>query len=197
MDPGTPSRVYFRYDQLTLTLKRPMDPLPSPHSESTSTGSDDLASVIGALVRVHAQRPGGLLPLLHDVQDQLGYIPPSCVATIAKGLNLSRAEVHGVVTFYHYFRTKLIVGHLLQICRAEACQAAGSDGLVRTARESFGCVIDGPSSNPSLTAQSVYCLGLCSVAPAVQLDDQPVGRLNPESFSALLTQTCSRNPSVS
>jgi formate dehydrogenase subunit gamma len=135
--------------------------------------------LISRLINTHGQRADALLPLLHNVQDALGYIPPESVPAIAEGLNLSRAEVHGVISFYHHFRSTPPARHVIRLCRAEACQARGSEALAVHAE----AVVQGRD----LDLETVYCLGLCASGPAMQIDEtQLYARLSPEKFDALV-----------
>jgi formate dehydrogenase subunit gamma len=135
--------------------------------------------LISRLINTHGQRADALLPLLHNVQDALGYIPPESVPAIAEGLNLSRAEVHGVISFYHHFRSTPPARHVIRLCRAEACQARGSETLAVHAE----AVVQGRD----LDLETVYCLGLCASGPAMQIDEtQLYARLSPEKFDALV-----------
>ncbi|MED5619362.1 NAD(P)H-dependent oxidoreductase subunit E [Ideonella sp. BN130291] len=130
--------------------------------------------------RVIAERrhlDGALLPILHGVQDALGFVPPEAVPEIAQALNLSRAEVHGVVTYYHHFRQRPVAGPVLQVCRAESCRAMGGEALLAHARAAGRC-----------TVEPVYCLGLCAQSPAVMLDGRPHARVTPERLDVLLAQ---------
>ncbi|MEJ2425537.1 MAG: NAD(P)H-dependent oxidoreductase subunit E [Candidatus Thiodiazotropha sp.] len=135
--------------------------------------------LISRLINTHGQRADALMPLLHDVQDALGYIPPESVPAIAEGLNLSRAEVHGVISFYHHFRSTPPARNVIRLCRAEACQARGSEALAVHAQ----AVVQGRD----LDLETVYCLGLCASGPAMQIDEtQLYARLSPEKFDALI-----------
>lgn len=117
------------------------------------------------------------MPLLHAVQDQLGCIPPQADDAIAKAMNLSRAEVHGVVSFYHHFRRQPVKGPLVQVCRAESCKACGSDALWEAAQAHEG----------DISVEPVYCLGLCASSPAVQVGDRCHARMTPERLKGLLS----------
>jgi len=132
--------------------------------------------------------PGALLPILHGVQDALRYVPPDAVPIIAAALNLSRAEVHGVLTFYHYFRTYKPGRHVLQLCRAEACQALGGRELEAHAKRSLGIDFHGTTADGAITLEPVYCLGNCALGPAALLDDHLQGRLSTERFDALVSK---------
>ena len=156
--------------------------------------SDDTLSVEAqrimalALAR-HAGEPGALLPILHDVQDALGFVPSAAVPPIATSLNVSRAEVHGVVTYYHHFRAAPAARHVVQICRAEACQARGAEALLAHAQRHLGCGAQGLSMDGEFTLEPVYCLGLCTISPALMLDGELHARVTPEAFDDLVAQT--------
>ncbi|HEU4517492.1 MAG TPA: formate dehydrogenase subunit gamma [Steroidobacteraceae bacterium] len=143
------------------------------------------ARILAAVER-HRHRDGPLIEILHEVQGEFGCIPPGSVAVIAAALNLSRAEVHGVVTFYHHFRTKAPGRHVLQICRAESCQAAGGRALERHAQERLGVRFGETTADGRVTLQAVYCLGLCACSPAAMLDDEVHGRVTAERLDALI-----------
>jgi NADH:ubiquinone oxidoreductase subunit E len=134
--------------------------------------------------------PGALLPILHDIQDALGYVPVHAVAEIAQELNLSRAEVHGVVSFYHHFRSEPAGKTVLQICRAEACQSMGSQQLWEHACGRLGTDAGrdhgATTADGAFTLQPVYCLGLCSSSPAMALNDRLHARVDANKFDRLL-----------
>jgi formate dehydrogenase subunit gamma len=153
---------------------------------SSTYPSPDAPGVVREVLTRRAGEPGALLPILHDVQDALGHVPADSVAAIAEALNLSRAEVHGVVTYYHHFRAEPAARHVVQICRAEACQAMGADALVAHAERHLGCAMHGTSKDGEFTLEPVFCLGLCASSPAMMLDDQPHARMTPRAFDALL-----------
>lgn len=138
---------------------------------------------IACIIAAQQGRPGALLPILHDIQDALGYIPPDAVAQIAAALNLSRAEVHGVVTFYHHFRTTPPARHTIQVCCAEACQSMGAERLIQHAEKKLAHLEQGECE-----LQPVYCLGLCATSPAVMIDEQLHARVTPEKFDLLLRE---------
>jgi NADH:ubiquinone oxidoreductase subunit E len=133
------------------------------------------------------QQPGALLPVLHAVQDTFGCIPPDAVADIADALNISRAEVHGVITFYVHFRSTPTGRHHIQICRAESCQAMGAFALLEHASQRLSCQSGSSSVNGSYTLEPVYCLGLCAQSPAVMIDGQPYARVDVERFDDLVS----------
>lgn len=151
------------------------------------SSADALATVRGVLAR-RIDEPGALLPILHDVQDALGYIPAHTLPVIAEAQNLSRAEVHGVVTYYHHFRAEPAGRHVIQICRAEACQSMGADALLAHAELRLGCSAHGTSKDGAFTLEPAFCLGLCASSPAMTLDDQPHARMTPRAFDALIAQ---------
>ena len=131
-------------------------------------------------------RPGPLLELLHAIQDAFGYVPPETIGLLAEHLNLSRAEVHGVVTFYSHFRSMPPGQHVLQLCCAESCQALGAEALAEHARERLGVDFHGRTPDGRFSLEPVYCLGNCACSPAVMLDGRLYGRVTPERFDALL-----------
>jgi formate dehydrogenase subunit gamma len=145
---------------------------------------------IQTLIAAHAATPGGLMPLLHAVQDAHGYIPAEAVPAIAKGMNLSRAEVHGVITYYSHFHTQPLGKQVIQVCVAEACKACGGDELMKHAEQTLGCAVGdanhGTSANGAYTLHPVYCLGLCAQSPAIQIGDDVHARMNAVKFDALL-----------
>ena len=136
-----------------------------------------------------AQEPGALLPILHEVQDALGHVPREVVPQIADALNLSRAEVHGVVTYYHHFRSEAPGQHVVQVCRAEACQAMGADDLLAHAQQRLGCAAHGTTKDGAFTLEPAFCLGLCASSPALAIDDEPHARMTPQAFDALIHET--------
>ena len=145
-----------------------------------------ITQAIDNAIARHRQRPGALLPLLHDIQHALGYIPPDALPRIARALNLSRAEVHGVVTFYHHFRQSPPGRHVLRICQAEACQSMGAAALTDHARQRLGCDLHATTADGTFTLESVYCLGLCAQSPTCMLDDDVYARMTPQRLERLL-----------
>jgi formate dehydrogenase subunit gamma len=145
-----------------------------------------IQDAVGAAIKRHQARPGPLLPLLHDVQETLGYVPPESVGTIASALNLSRAEVHGVVTFYHHFRTVPPAPHRIEVCQAEACQSMGAGELTEHVRGRLGCDLHGRSADGRFDLEPVYCLGLCASSPSVSIDGRPHARVTAARFDRLL-----------
>lgn len=146
------------------------------------------SAAVDALVARFASIQGPLLPLLHAVQDELGFIPPGAIPRIAEGLNLSRAEVHGVISFYHWFRTHAPGRHVVRICRAEACQAVNCEATEDRAKRSLGVEYHGTSRDGQFTLEAAYCLGNCAAGPSVMIDDQLYGRVSPARLDELLQQ---------
>jgi formate dehydrogenase subunit gamma len=132
--------------------------------------------------------PGALLPILHALQEEFGYIDPAAEPPIAEILNLSRAEVHGVVTFYHDFRRTLPGRHVLKLCRAEACQAMGGDAVARYAEQKTGIALGNTTADGGISLEPVYCLGLCAVAPSAMLDGHVIGRLDTNKLDTLVAE---------
>lgn len=132
--------------------------------------------------------PGALLPILHMLQETFGYIDREAEPLIAEALNISRAEVHGVVTFYHDFRQSPPPAHTLKLCRAEACQSMGGDRLAARAIARLGVGFGETTSDGRTVLESVYCLGLCSAAPSAMLDGRITARLDDTKLDALLTE---------
>jgi formate dehydrogenase subunit gamma len=147
------------------------------------TGVEATAKAIAA---EHGNAPDQLIEILHRVQQALGSVPEAAVPALADALNLSRAEVHGVVTFYHDFRREPAGRHVLKMCRAEACQAMGGEALVAHAEDRLGVTCGSTSADGRVTLEPVYCLGLCATAPSAMIDGRVVGRLTPARLDALL-----------
>ena len=145
------------------------------------------AEAVQAAVAAHRERPGALLPILHAVQDALGHVPPTALPAIAHALNLTRAEVHGVVSFYHHFRSTPPGRHVVRLCRAEACQARGARALEAHARSVLGIDFGATSADGAVTLEAIYCLGNCACGPSLLVDaDELHANVTPERFDALL-----------
>ncbi|MCC7251804.1 formate dehydrogenase subunit gamma [Hyphomicrobium sp.] len=140
------------------------------------------------IVLEHQALEGPLMPILHALQHVFGHVPEEVVPVIARELNLSRAEVHGVVTFYHDFRRELPGKHVLKLCRAEACQSMGCERLVARAEDRLGVACGGTSADGRVTLEAVYCLGLCATAPSAMLNGRLVGRLDNTRLDQLLKE---------
>lgn len=131
---------------------------------------------------------GPTIVILHALQEAFGYVPEAAVPMVASALNLSRAEVHGVFTFYHDFRHQPAGKHVLKLCRAEACQAAGGDALAARAESKLGIKIGNTTADQRVTLEPIYCLGLCATAPSAMLDGRIVGRLDEKRIDALVAE---------
>jgi formate dehydrogenase subunit gamma len=131
---------------------------------------------------------GPLIPILHGVQSALGYIPKDAVPLLASELNITRAEVHGVLTFYHYFRTEPCGRHVLYLCRAEACQSVGAGALEHHAKQTLGIDFHETTSDGSVTLEPVYCLGNCALGPSILMDNQLQGRVTSDRFDELIAE---------
>jgi formate dehydrogenase subunit gamma len=143
---------------------------------------------VGAAVAANGHLDGALLPVLHAVQKSLGHVPPDAVPLIAHELNLSRAEVHGVLSFYHWFRSSAPGRTVVHLCRAEACQALGAVRLEAHAKQTLGIDFHGTSADGAITLEPVYCLGNCSLGPSVLVGERLHGRVTPERFDTLVAE---------
>ncbi len=154
---------------------------------STETnGKASWTAAVSAALDANRGRPGALLPILHDIQAAIGHVPPDALPVIAKDLNISRAEVHGVVTFYHDFRDQAPGRHLVKICEAESCQAVGADALVRHACKRLGIEMHQTTADRAITLEPVYCLGNCALSPALTVDGEVCGRVTPDKLDAII-----------
>jgi formate dehydrogenase subunit gamma len=145
-----------------------------------------LQEIVEAAVNANRDRIGALLPVLHAIQDKLGHVPPDAVPMIAKALNLSRAEVHGVISFYHDFRTEPPGEHIVHLCRAEACQAMGARELEQHARKRLGVGYGQTTADGLFTLEPVYCLGNCACAPSIRINDDIHARVSAARFDELI-----------
>lgn len=141
---------------------------------------------IEAILAQHQAMPGAMLPILHAIQDRAGYIPDAAVPLIAEALNVSRAEVHGVITYYHHFRQTPPGRQVVQICRAEACQARGGEALAAYAAATLACDFHHTTADGAFSLESVYCLGQCACGPAVMIGDRLHARVSERKFDSLL-----------
>lgn len=143
-------------------------------------------SAVAAIIAQRKAMPGAMLPILHGIQEKVGYIPSQAVPLIAQELNVSRAEVHGVITYYHYFRQTPPGRHLVRICRAEACQAVGGNALAAHAKAALGCDFHETTADRAFTLEPVYCLGQCACGPALMIGDDLHARVSPDKLNRLL-----------
>jgi formate dehydrogenase subunit gamma len=158
-----------------------MDTRPLQEQKRTA----DTATIL-SIVQEHAARPGALLPILHAIQDRLGFVPEDAVPVIAGELNLSRAEVHGVISFYHFFRTTAPGRQTLYVCRAEACQAMGSRAIEDHVREKLRIDFHETTADGRFSLEPVYCLGNCACSPAIMIDETVYGRVTADKLDELL-----------
>jgi len=150
------------------------------------TGGSPLERSVRSAVAAHRDDRGALLPILHDIQAEFGYVDPAAVPILADELNLSRADVHGVISFYHDFRKSAAAGTHVRICRAEACQATGAEALAEHAKTTLGTDIGGTSPDRDVTLDQVFCFGNCALGPTVEINGRISGRVTPERFDALM-----------
>ncbi|MFC0269151.1 formate dehydrogenase subunit gamma [Kushneria aurantia] len=137
------------------------------------------------VIDAHRSRPGAMLPTLHAIQARFGFIPAAAIPQVAEALRHTRAEVHGIISFYHHFRTHPPGRHVLQICRAEACQAVGSRRLEAHVKSTLGIDYHQTTTDREFTLEPVYCLGNCACGPSIRVDDDIHGRMTPAAFDEL------------
>jgi formate dehydrogenase subunit gamma len=150
--------------------------------------TSDVENITRAIAADFGNRPDALIEILHRLQAAAGYVPEEAVRILADTLNLSRAEVHGVVTFYHDFRREPAGRHVLKLCRAEACQSMGADALIASVEQRLGVTCGHTTADGGVTLEPAYCLGLCATAPSGMLDGRVVGRLNNDRVARLLQE---------
>ena len=141
-----------------------------------------------AVIAEHIEREGPLLPILHGMQEEFGCVPKETLPVIAEALNLSRAEVHGVMTFYHDFREEPAGRHVIKLCRAEACQSVGGDAIAARLQRLLGISFNQTTADGAVTLEPVYCLGFCACAPAALVDGEPVGRLDEDRLAEFVAE---------
>jgi formate dehydrogenase subunit gamma len=154
---------------------------------ASSRDSIAIAKIIDAIVTRVGDQPDALMPLLHAVQERLGYIPAEAVPEIARALNLSRAEIHGVISFYHDFRTAPPGRSIIRVCRAESCQAMGAVELAAHIQKRLGIEFGQTSAHGEYTLEPVYCLGNCACSPAIVVGTDIHGRVTPELFDEIFS----------
>ena len=157
--------------------------------EPPSTLSAAERSAVEAACARLKELPGALLPILHAVQETVGFVPQDAVPIIARELNLSLAEVHGVLSFYHYYRKTRGGRHVVHLCRAEACQALGAVQLEAHAKRSLGVDFHGTTADGAITLEPVFCLGNCALGPSIMIDEQLKGRVTPQRFDELMAES--------
>ena len=151
-----------------------------------SSSAVALKEIVESAIESHKGKIGALLPVLHSIQDKLGHIPPESIPMIGRAMNLSRAEVHGVMSFYHDFRSEPAGEHILHLCRAEACQAMGSRELEDHVKERLGIDYGETTSDGLFTLEPVYCLGNCACSPSLRVNDDLHARVTSEKFDELI-----------
>jgi formate dehydrogenase subunit gamma len=147
-----------------------------------------VASRTTAIIEEFKGLEGPLLPILHEIQEEFGYVPAESLPVIAEALNISRAEVHGVVTFYHDYRSHPAGRHVLKLCRAEACQSMGGDAIAAQIKQRLGIGFHETAKDGSVTIEPVYCLGLCACAPSAMLDGEVIGRLDADRIDEIIAE---------
>ena len=147
-----------------------------------------IADRTGAIIEDLKGLEGPLLPILHGIQQEFGYVPQQSLPVIAEALNLSRAEVYGVVSFYHDYRSHPAGRHVLKLCQAEACQSMGSDAIAAMVKQRLGIGFHETAKDGSVTLEPVYCLGLCACAPSAMLDGEVIGRLDAEKIDEIAAE---------
>lgn len=150
--------------------------------------STEITSRTAAIIQEMKSLEGPLLPILHGIQEEFGYVPQDALPVIAEALNISRAEVHGVVSFYHDYRSHPAGRHVLKVCQAEACQSMGSDAVAAKLKQLLGIGFHETMRDGSVTLEPVYCLGLCACAPAAMLDGRVIGRIDDERLDEIVAE---------
>jgi formate dehydrogenase subunit gamma len=153
------------------------------------TESSNMQATVQEITTALKDKPGALLPILHAIQDAMGYVPEESVPAIAKALNLSRAEVHGVISFYHYFRETKPGKHTIHLCRAESCQAMGGKQLEQHVKNRLGIDFHETTADGEFSLEPVYCLGNCACSPAMQIGNEIYGRVSANSFDTTINET--------
>jgi formate dehydrogenase subunit gamma len=153
---------------------------------SMQTHGTQIAERAAAIIEELKSLEGPLLPILHEMQHEFGYVPTETLPAIAKALNISNAEVHGVVTFYHDYRKEPAGRHVLKLCQAEACQSMGSDKISAMVQQALGIGFHETSKDGSVTLEPIYCLGLCACAPSAMLDGEVMGRVDQETIDEIV-----------
>jgi formate dehydrogenase subunit gamma len=155
---------------------------------SVQPASTGIAERTAQVIEDFKELEGPLLPILHGIQDEFGYVPQESLPVIAEALNLSRAEVHGVVTFYHDYRSHPAGRHVLKLCQAEACQSMGSGAIAAKMKQLLGIGFHETTKDGAVTLEPVYCLGLCACAPSAMLDGDVIGRLDNDKLDEIMAE---------
>lgn len=170
-----------------MSDKSPRRVIPIKSEPVSSLSAEERSAVLEACARLR-EAPGALLPILHAVQETLGFVPKDSIPMIARELNLSVAEVHGVISFYHYFRQVRPGRHIVHLCCAEACQALGAKALEAHAKAKLKIDFHGTTADGAISLEPVYCLGNCALGPSLMIDEHLKGRVTPQRFDALVAQ---------
>jgi len=170
------------------SMQQVLSKAPDARGMKAKIDADRIASSVAIAVARHKDAAGAMLPILHDVQDALGFVPADAVPIIAHALNVSRAEVHGVISYYHHFRQEPAAQHVLQVCRAEACQARGAAALIAHVKSDLGCDFHQTSADGRYTLEPAYCLGLCSSGPNLMLDDDLHAEVSNAKFDRIIAR---------
>ncbi len=147
-----------------------------------------VASRTTAIIEELKGLEGPLVPILHEIQEEFGHVPAESLPAIAEALNISNAEVHGVVTFYHDYRAHPAGRHVLKVCRAEACQSMGGDAIAAQIQQRLGIGFHETAKDNSVTLEPVYCLGLCACSPSAMLDGEVIGRLDADKIDEIVEE---------
>ncbi|MER8413310.1 MULTISPECIES: formate dehydrogenase subunit gamma [unclassified Mesorhizobium] len=150
--------------------------------------STEITSRTAAIIQEMKGLEGPLLPILHGIQEEFGHVPKDALPVIAEALNISRAEVYGVVSFYHDYRSHPAGRHVLKLCQAESCQSMGSDAIAAKLKQLLGIGFHETTRDGSVTLEPVYCLGLCACSPAAMLDGEVIGRLDDEKLDEIVAE---------
>jgi len=180
----------MRNNQVQFTASNPLTTGRKQRFKRMVYVSKDIAYAgeVAAALEAGVHAPGGLLPVLHALQDTLGYVPPETEPVIAKAFNISRAEIHGVVSFYHHFRTTRPGRNVVRICLAEACQSMGAEALREHAKSSLKIDMHQTTADGAISLEPVYCLGNCACSPAVMVNNDLHGRVSAKRFDAIVAQ---------
>lgn len=148
----------------------------------------EIQAIIDGWIASRGSARDGLLPLLHEIQHEIGYVDDGAVPIIARALNLSIADVHGVITFYHDFRRKPAGRHVVKLCRAESCQSRGGQAIEAAAADRLGVAMGRTRADGQVTLEAIYCLGLCAIGPNALVDGRPVARLDPAALDRIAAE---------
>jgi formate dehydrogenase subunit gamma len=167
-----------------MAKKAGKEPIGSRTDQSHAQTPAEVAAL--AVCARHGNKPDELLEVFHELQHQLGFVPDATLSVIAKALNRSRAEIYGVLTFYHEFKRHPVGKHVIKICRAEACQAMGTEKLCEHAEQSLGTPLGGTTKDGAITIEQVFCLGNCALSPAIMVGEKLYGMVDPKRFDEII-----------